>query len=130
VVPELPASMGEEGGLSPFSPAPFITTLSGPGTLILTPICLKALRVLIQSLLIRKRLRWVSPLAIAPSIMQRWDMDLSPGISAFPNSRLAGVMLSFMVFLPIHHLLWHYHIFIIFPLYLFVLLKASHKWGL
>jgi hypothetical protein len=86
-VPELPKSRGFKEGLKPFIPTPLITTLE-PSLSILTPISLNAFNVARVSSPSKKPDTFVTPFAIEPSIIERCEIDLSPGtlIEPFKNS--------------------------------------------
>ena len=57
-----------------------------------TPILRKQSMVDRQSSPIRKPVIWVVPLARAPSMTARWEMDLSPGTVISPRSGAQGLI--------------------------------------
>ena len=52
--------------------------------------------MLAQSALLENPWITVFPLAIAPSMASRWEIDLSPGSSTRPRIRLEGLMVIFI----------------------------------
>ena len=61
-----------------------------------TPSCRRQLKVPAQSALPEKPRMTVVPLAMAPSMAIRWEIDLSPGSSTLPRIRLEGLMVMFI----------------------------------
>ena len=88
-VPELPKFRGFKEGLKPFIPTPLITTLE-PSLSILTPISLNAFNVARVSSPSKKPDTFVTPFAIEPSIIERCEIDLSPGTLIEPLKKSPG----------------------------------------
>ena len=96
VVPELPTSMTLSGSARPCSPLP-CTTIFSSVTSMAMPILRKAPTVLRQSSPYKKPVISVSPSARDPNIIERCEMDLSPGMVKVPFSPRLGSMRCFMV---------------------------------
>jgi hypothetical protein len=88
-VPELPRFSGFKEGLKPFMPTPLMTTLE-PSLSILTPISLNAFKVARLSSPSKKPDTFVTPFAIEPSIIERCEIDLSPGTLIEPLKKSPG----------------------------------------
>ena len=89
-VPALPMSSAWRGAFRPCSPAPWIRTRPSARRSIATPIARIALRVDRQSALARKPSTSVTPSAMPPSIIARWEIDLSPGTRSSPCTVRCG----------------------------------------
>ena len=92
-VPEFPRYKSPAGACSPRRPTPSISTLPLSGPLMLTPMARKADRVARLSSPSRKPLTSVLPSAREPSMMERCEMDLSPGTRNCPVSFPPGTTL-------------------------------------
>jgi len=104
VVPELPQSITSPGSLRPCSPLPRMTTVS-PSSAISTPMERKAPMVAILSPPRRKPRTVVVPLAMAPSMIERCEMDLSPGTVISPLTDAAGLMVMVVTGTPKRYVL-------------------------
>ena len=93
VVPLFPTSSIPSGAVRPCRPFPCTRMLEGRQSMSM-PILRKHLMVARQSAPVRKLVISVVPWAIAPSMMLRWEIDLSPGtvISPFKFFALAIVL--------------------------------------
>ncbi len=89
-VPELPRSSGRAGGWRPRGPTPSTCSVPSPSARIGTPSASSACHVAVQSSPLRNPRTTVGPSAIAPSIRERWEMDLSPGTAMTPPMRSTG----------------------------------------
>ena len=90
-VPALPQSSGTDGACNPSRPTPWTVTRPDSGPSIRTPIARNTLRVDRASAPSRKPVTRVVPSAIAPSMIARCEMDLSPGTRSRPSRRPPGV---------------------------------------
>ena len=91
-VPELPMSSVVSGARRPRIPTPSITSSPSLGPSIDTPMARKAASVARASAPSRKPLTWVRPSAMAESMMERCEIDLSPGTRRRPRSEPPGLM--------------------------------------
>ena len=101
VVPLLPVSSVESGADRPCRPLPCTRIRSGVFSISM-PILRKQLIVDRQSAPCRKFVISVVPLASAPNITERWEMDLSPGMITLPFNPVDGAVIvaSFIVCYP------------------------------
>ena len=83
-VPELPKSRGVRGECRPLMPTPPMRHLPSSPFFTLAPKAAMALPVLSTSSASRSPSTTVSPLAMAPNMRARCDMDLSPGTRNVP----------------------------------------------
>src|SRR5690606_36990803 len=89
-VPELPISSGCCGAVRPCRPTPCTRTLPSCGPSMRTPMARKAFSVDSASSPSRNPLTSVTPSAIAPSMIDRCEMDLSPGTRTVPVTQPPG----------------------------------------
>ena len=87
-VPELPKSSGSEGWLRPPTPRPRISQTS-PDLRAGAPRAVTAFAVLSTSSDSSRLLTRVRPVARAPKMSARWEIDLSPGTRQAPRSGAA-----------------------------------------
>ncbi len=91
-VPELPRSSAAGAWRRPWRPTPWTVTRVSSGCSISTPIARSAASVARQSSPGRKPEISLVPVAIAPSINARCEMDLSPGTRMVPSIRSVGLI--------------------------------------
>ena len=95
-VPELPRSSGCPGFLSPRMPTPWIATRPSSGPSIETPMAWNARSVFMLSSPSRKPEICVVPRAIEPNMIERCEIDLSPGTRMVPVSLPPLLTVNFM----------------------------------
>ncbi len=83
-VPELPKSSAAAGDVRPATPTPWTRQAPSEPRAAAAPSAVMARAVLITSSASSRPRITVSPMATAPNIRARWDMDLSPGTRMRP----------------------------------------------